>query len=120
MAASKELNELANEVVRFRDARAWGQFHTLKNLMISLNLEAGELLEIGQWKTDAELAESVQTPAVQNEVADECGDILIYLLLICRECEIDLLEAARNKLAKNEKKYPIDKAFGSPTKYTKL
>lgn len=48
MAPSKELNELANEVVRFRDARAWRQFHTLKNLMISLNLEAGELLEIGQ------------------------------------------------------------------------
>ncbi len=104
----------------FRDARNWKQFHSLRNLITSLNLESAELLELTQWKSDAEV-EALPADAVSHEaLRDECADILLYLLLIADTAGIDLAEAARAKLLKNEQKYPVDKFFGSRAKYNKL
>jgi NTP pyrophosphatase (non-canonical NTP hydrolase) len=101
----------------FRDARDWKQFHTLRNLITSLNLEAAELT---QWKSDAEV-EALPADAVSHEaLRDECADILLYLLLIADTAGINLAEAARVKLFKNGQKYPVDKSFGSRAKYTEL
>ena len=38
------LPELTQAILKFRDERNWAQFHSLRNLIVSLNLEAGELL----------------------------------------------------------------------------
>lgn len=104
----------------FRDARDWRQFHTLRNLITSLNLEAAELLELTQWKSDAEI-DALPADAKSGEaLRDECADILLYLLLIADTAGIDLLAAARTKLLKNAAKYPIEKARGSRAKYTEL
>ena len=115
-----DLQELAAEVLNFRNARDWRQFHSLRNLIVSLNLEAGELLELTQWKSDAEIAALPLDPASAEALRDECADILLYLLLIADNAGIDLLAAARAKLVKNAAKYPVDKAYGSRAKYTRL
>lgn len=104
----------------FRDERNWQQFHTLRNLITSLNLEAAELLELTQWKTDAEVEALSANPESAEALRDECADILLYLLLIADKAGIDLAEAARNKLVKNAEKYPVEKAYGSRAKYTGL
>jgi NTP pyrophosphatase (non-canonical NTP hydrolase) len=104
----------------FRDERNWQQFHTLRNLITSLNLEAAELLELTQWKTDTEVEALPGNPESAEALRDECADILLYLLLIADKAGIDLAEAARNKLVKNAEKYPVEKAFGSRAKYTDL
>ena len=104
----------------FRDARDWRQFHSLRNLITSLNLEAAELLELTQWQSDAEIEALPQGVQSGEALRDECADILLYLLLISDTAGIDLLAAARAKLAKNEVKYPVDKAYGSRAKYTAL
>ena len=104
----------------FRDERSWQQFHTLRNLITSLNLEAAELLELTQWKTDAEVEALPGNSESAEALRDECADILLYLLLIADKAGIDLAEAARNKLVKNAEKYPVEKAFGSRAKYTDL
>ena len=39
------MRELIDEIVAFRDARDWGQFHTPRNLAMALSVGAGELLE---------------------------------------------------------------------------
>jgi NTP pyrophosphatase (non-canonical NTP hydrolase) len=102
----------------FRDARDWQQFHSLRNLITSLNLEAAELLELTQWKSNAEV-EALPADAQSREaLSDECADVLLYLLLIADKAGIDLAEAARAKLVKNAEKYPVEKCFGSRTKYT--
>jgi NTP pyrophosphatase (non-canonical NTP hydrolase) len=104
----------------FRDARDWQQFHSLRNLITSLNLEAAELLELTQWKTDAEV-EVLPTDAHSREaLSDECADVLLYLLLIADKAGIDLADAARAKLVKNAEKYPVEKVFGSRAKYNQL
>ena len=117
---SNSIEKLTNEIIKFRDERNWSQFHTLKNLMVSLNLEASELLELAQWKDDDDLKEMVSTVLGTETVADECADIFIYLLMICHECKIDLVTSAHEKLSKNAAKYPVEKAIGSSKKYTEL
>ena len=111
---------LTAAVLEFRDARDWRQFHSLRNLIISVNLEAAELLELTQWKNDAEVEALPADPQAAEALRDECADILLYLLLIADAAGIDLAAAARAKLAKNAEKYPVDKAFGSRAKYSAL
>lgn len=115
-----DLDALTAELLAFRDARDWRQFHTLRQLIVSLNLEAGELLELTQWKSDAEIDALPADPASAEALRDECADVLLYLLLIADKAGIDLLAAARAKLQKNAEKYPVEKARGSRAKYTQL
>lgn len=109
------MEELIKRVVAFRDERNWGQFHNAKDLAISLNLEAGELLENFQWISSEE-ATSQKLLNIQDEIAD----VMIYALLLCHEINIDPQSAIINKLEKNNVKYPVNKSFGSNRKYDQL
>ncbi|MFZ4535529.1 nucleotide pyrophosphohydrolase [Propionivibrio sp.] len=114
------IQELTQALLKFRDERNWAQFHTLRNLIVSLNLEAAELLELTQWKSEEEMSALFNEEGTQEALRDECADVLLYLLLIADKAGIDLLEAARSKLEKNAVKYPVEKAYGSSRKYTQL
>jgi len=115
-----DLASLTQALLHFRDERNWAQFHSLRNLIVSLNLEAAELLELTQWKSDAEMAHLTDDAKVHEALRDECADVLLYLLLIADRAGIDLEDAARRKLEKNAAKYPVDKSYGSSRKYTQL
>jgi len=117
---STDLAELQRLVLAFRDARDWRQFHTLRNLIVSLNLEAAELLELTQWQSDAEIAAIPDDPVRREAFSDECADVLLYLLLLADAAGIDLADAAKAKLEKNAVKYPVDRAYGSRRKYDRL
>lgn len=114
------LGSLQRAVTAFRDARDWRQFHSLRNLIVSLNLEAAELLELTQWQSDAEVDAIPGDPAMRQKLEDECADVLLYLLLVAERSGIDLATAARDKLARNEVRYPVAQAFGSRRKYDQL
>ena len=113
-----DLEGLTAAVLRFRDERDWKQFHNPKDVALSLLLEAGELLEIFQWKDAAGVAEAAQ--ARKADLADELADVLSYTLLMAHELGIDLGAALQAKLEKNARKYPVDKAKGSSGKYDAL
>ena len=112
--------ELTRLLIEFRDARDWRQFHGLKNLMLSLNLEAAEILELGQWRTDDEIEQAATDPKFRERLGDECADVLLYLLLICERAGIDLESAARAKMETNAAKYPVEKSRGNARKYSSL
>lgn len=114
------LQELARRLNEFRDERDWTQFHSLKNLLISLNLEAAELLELSQWKTDDELDALLNDPAFHGKLTEEVADVMLYLLMICDKAGIDLAQAAREKIDANAAKYPADKSHGNARKYSEL
>jgi NTP pyrophosphatase (non-canonical NTP hydrolase) len=114
------IETLTQALVKFRDERNWAQFHTLRNLIVSLNLEASELLELTQWKSDAEIAALPENDKQMEALQDECADVLLYLLLIAEKGGFDLLRAAAAKLEKNALKYPVEKSYGSSRKYTEL
>lgn len=118
MTSRSDFNLLTQELREFRDERDWAQFHTLRNLIVSLNLEAAELLELTQWKSEQEVAEIAGHQTASEDLRDECADILLYLLLIADKAGFDLAEAGRRKIAKNRAKYPVDQCYGSSRKYT--
>jgi len=115
------LDDLTQQLLEFRDARDWRQFHSLKDLILSLNLEASELLELSQWKPEQQFEiEALNDEKMQQRLKEECADVLLYLLLVAERTGIDLQEAAEQKLAANKLKYPVDKSRGTSTKYTEL
>jgi len=115
------LEELTRRLVAFRDARDWKQFHTLKNLLLSLALEAAEALELAQWMTDEKLDAALESDEkLRARLEEECADVLLYLLLIAEKAGFDLTEAAARKIELNARKYPVEKAKGRADKYHEL
>ncbi len=114
------LDHLTERLIDFRDARDWKQFHSLKNLILSLNLEAAELLELTQWKSDGQTESAIDNPDFKSRLEEECADVLLYLLLITERAGIDLLEVASDKISANALKYPVDKSRGNARKYSEL
>lgn len=113
-----ELEDLRDRLREFSTARDWEQFHSPKNLAMALAAEAGELLEIFQWLTEAQSREL--DPKARAAVSEEIADVLLYLVRLGDQLGIDPVEAARAKLVENERKYPAEKARGNAKKYTEL
>ena len=116
--AGDELKLLTGQLRRFAAERDWEQFHSPKNLASALIVEAAELLEHFQWLSESQSA--ALPPAQRDAVALEMADVLLYLLRLADRLDIDLLAAARAKIALNAAKYPVDKARGRADKYTDL
>ncbi len=112
------LDQLITQIVQFRDARDWAQFHNPKDLALSLALEAAEVMEHFQWLSKEEMEKYVITN--KSDVADELADVLYWVLLMSHDLNIDILQATEDKLKKNNEKYPVSKAKSKHTKYNKL
>lgn len=110
------LDALTAALRRFADDRAWGQFHTPKNLVMALVGEVGELVEHFQWLTPEESLEVMADATSARRVADELADVLIYLVRLADVLGVDLLDASRTKLAANAERYPADRVRGSADK----
>ncbi len=116
-----DLDELTERLIRFRDERDWKQFHTLKDLLISLSLEAAEALELCQWKDAVTFEKQVRPDGpLHDSLREECADVLLYLLLVAEAAGFDLARAAAEKIEINARKYPVEKARGRADKYTEL
>lgn len=102
------LHQLAQRLQQFADARDWRRFHSPKNLASALVVEAGELLEHFQWLTEDQ---SRQLDAGQREaVALEMADVLLYLVQLSSAVGVDLMDAARRKVAINGQRFPVPPA----------
>ena len=108
---------LRRDLRAFVDARAWDAFHAPKDLALSLAIEAGELLEVFQWR---DLQPGDLAPADRDRIGDELADVLMYAMLLADKAGIDLIEATRRKLADNARKDPVEKARGRADKYDRL
>lgn len=118
MSADDSLLELRERLRVFAAERAWEQFHTPKNLAMALAGEVGEVIEHFQWLTpqaSAELADEQR-----QEVALELADVLLYLIRLADVLDIDLKQAAMQKLAINAQRYPVERAHGRSDKYDQL
>ncbi|MGF1579198.1 MAG: nucleotide pyrophosphohydrolase [Gemmataceae bacterium] len=105
----QELREIFREFVT---KRQWTQFHSPKNLAMSLVVETAELLEHFLWMENSEslkvTQDSEQFEAIRDEIADVAGNIFC----LCNALGVDLSEAVRNKMSKNVVKYPEERFQG--------
>jgi len=114
------IEELTKQLIEFRDARDWRQFHALKDLILSVSLEASELVELTQWKSTEAFEEEALVEPMQQRLREECADVFLYLLLVAERAGIDLQQAAADKIKANGEKYSVEKSRGTATKYNKL
>ncbi len=110
------LRVLQQRLAAFAAAREWEQFHSPKNLAMALSVEASELVEEFQWLTEeqSQLLDAERRERVRLALAD----VFIYLLRLADRLDVDLLRAADDKIAQNERKYPTERVRGDPRKYT--
>ena len=109
---NKDFLAITDRIKKFTEERDWAQFHNAKDLALAISIEASELNECFLWKSADE--------GNVDKIKDELADILIYALLFADKYNFDLNEIISQKLEKNEKKYPVDKAKGNAKKYTDL
>lgn len=115
---SNDLQSLTLSLREFAKDRDWEQFHAPKNLATALSVEAAELLEHFQWLTEEQSRHLSEEKTA--DVAAEAADVLLYLLQLCDKLNINLMDAARQKMVVNGGKYPVGLAKGSSKKYTEI
>jgi NTP pyrophosphatase (non-canonical NTP hydrolase) len=101
-----DVAQLQRRLAEFAAARNWGQYHTPKNLVSALSVEASELVEIFQWLTPEESTRVMTDPDTAHRVRDEIADVLAYLLQLCEVLDVDALAALDAKIDRNEKRFP--------------
>ena len=109
------MEDLKQKLREFAQDRDWDQFHSPKNLAMALSVEVAELVEHFQWITQAQ--SYITDPENLEEIGQEIGDILIYLVRLSDKLGIDPLQVARDKIPINHSKYPADAVQGSARKY---
>lgn len=110
------IHDLKKRMAAFVRERDWEQFHTPKNLSMSIAIEAAELMEHFQWLT-VEQSKSLKTDALQD-ISEELADIVIYALSMSNFLELDLADTVLKKMEKNIRKYPKEQVRGKSHKYT--
>jgi NTP pyrophosphatase (non-canonical NTP hydrolase) len=107
-----DIEEIRLALLKFRNDRDWSQFHNAKDLAIALSIESNELLELFLWKQPED--------ADRVKIKQELADVLSYAILLAEKLNIDIKESILEKIAQNEKKYPIEKSKGNAKKYNEL
>ena len=117
MDGKDSLKQTMENVDAFTSERDWDQFHTIKNLISSITIEAAELSETIQWSnpsTEEVLADSELVESMSHELAD----VMVYCLRLCSVLNQDPIQIMREKIKLNAEKYPIEKVKGSSKKYS--
>ena len=114
-----KLNEVVNRIDDFSEQRDWGQFHTLKNLVSSICIEASEMLECFQW-IDPSKQDVLNDRNLDSQIQQEIADVLIYALRLCSILDYDPIKLILTKLELNDEKYPVQLSKGSSAKYNQI
>jgi NTP pyrophosphatase (non-canonical NTP hydrolase) len=104
------VGSLKEVVRRFAAERDWEQFHSPKNLVMALMVEAAELMENFLWITEEESRNLVSEPEKRRAVADELADVACLLFNMSLHTGIDLSEAIKDKMVRNALRYPVPKS----------
>lgn len=107
----ESVEDLRQRLAEFAQVRDWDQFHSPKNLSMALIAETAELVEHFQWLSEHDSHNLSKEK--QQEVAMELADIFIFLIRIADKLDVDLIDAAWEKITLNESRYPVDKVKGS-------
>jgi NTP pyrophosphatase (non-canonical NTP hydrolase) len=100
MGNSMDIRSLTKEMHEFVNSKGWYDADSLRvqsarNLAISLNLEAAEVLELFQWSENCNN---------KDDLANELADVALYLLQLASISGIDLGEAIMKKLSINSER----------------
>lgn len=98
---SGEYEEIITQLIKFRNQHKWQKYHNLKDLALSLNLEASEVLEIFQWLPSDVKLDKAQKQHLEEEIAD----VLIYTFYMCDQLNVSPLDLVKKKMKFNQTRH---------------
>ncbi len=101
------MEKLISNLRIFAEERNWLQYHSPKNLAMALSVETAELTEIFQWMETGESRDVDNN--TKKHIAEEVGDVMIYLTMLADKFDLDPLVCAKEKMQLNTVKYPVNK-----------
>jgi NTP pyrophosphatase (non-canonical NTP hydrolase) len=114
-----DIKSIQEKLKTFAIERDWNQFHNPKNLSMALAVEAAELLEIFQWLTEEQSIDIVNSEKQMAHVKEEIADVFLFLARLADTLDIDIEQAALDKIEVNRLKYPVDLSKGNAEKYNR-
>ena len=115
-----ELEDFIKRIDAFALERDWAQFHSVRNLVLAMVGEVGELAEVFQWVSDDQIEAFLAKPENHARLQEELADVLMYALRLASVSGVDVMGALEAKIASNAEKYPVDKSKGNSIKYTEM
>ena len=103
------IKKIKDRVIKFRDKRNWSEYNTIDNLLMSVIIEIGELMEHFRWRTQKQSKEYMKDKKSFDEVRFEFADVMVYLFTLANDLGIDISQAIDEKLDRQDKKYPVEK-----------
>ena len=114
-----DTQDLQEQIRKFAEERDWEQFHTIKNLILAISGELGELASVVQWISDIDSSSLEADPKLKAAFEEEVADIFIYLLRLADVSNIDLIKVTKEKMRENSLRYTVEKAKGNARKQEK-
>lgn len=102
-----EIKDAQNKLREFDTARGWEDSWNLKDLLLNITEEGGEMWELIKWIDDEKQKEVVSEK--KEEVSDYIRDTLFLLLKIANQTGVDAGKALQDTLDEYEKRMPADK-----------
>ena len=117
MNSTDSLDGTLAAIRKFTSERDWEQFHSVKNLVASISIEAAELSETIQW-INPTTEEILQDERLVQSISHELADVIVYCLNLCSKLDLDPIKIIHEKMKHNAEKYPVEKSFGNSKKYS--
>lgn len=99
-----EIKDAQNLLKDFDIARGWENHWNLKDLMLNINEEVGELWTLVKWIDEEKQKKIIEEK--KEEVSDFIGDTMFLLLKIANQTKVDAEKGLVNTLKEYEKRMP--------------
>ena len=99
-----EIKEAQNKIKEFDNSRNWGNCWDLKDLMLNITEETGELWNLVKWIDEEKQKKIIEEN--KEKVQDFLGDSLFLLLKIANQTKTDTEQGLLNTLKEYEKRMP--------------
>ena len=99
-----EISEAQNKLKMFDKARGWDNDWNVKDLLLNITEEGGELWNLIKWVDNEKQKKIIMEK--KEEASDYIGDTLFLIIKLANQMKIDASEALQNTLDEYEKRMP--------------
>ena len=100
------MREIQKKIEKFNEEREWQGIYQLKDLMLNMNEEIGEMWHIIKWIDEKKQAEMIEKN--KEEVGNFIGDMQYLVLKIASICNVDAEAETLKVMEEYEKRFPIE------------
>jgi NTP pyrophosphatase (non-canonical NTP hydrolase) len=108
-----DVKALQARLAAFAAERGWDEAQNPRNLAVAVAGEAGMLLDLFRWLTDAQ-SHRIESEYKRDAAEEAIADLLLHTLRIADKLGIDVERAIAKKLAENDANYPLPVAEPPP------